>query len=152
MINNILNKYNKDQSNLIEILNEVQDLEGYISLDNQKEIANYLNMELASIYSVITFYSRFTLEPNGKYNLSICMGTACYVKGAKALQDHLEKVLNIKVGETTEDKLFKIVENRCVGACSLAPVLLVNEEIYGNCTKEKLDEIINDIRSSNNVR
>ncbi len=77
------------------------------------------------------------------------MGTACYVKGAKELLDHLEKLLNIKLGEITSDRMFKIVENRCVGACSLAPVLIVNDEVHGNCTNEKLEKIINDLRGSN---
>ncbi len=149
-INSILNKYKKEKENLIEILSEVQDNEGYISLYNQKEIANYLNISLTEVYSVVTFYSRFTLEPSGKYNISVCMGTACYVKGASELLNELESILKIKTGEITEDKKFKIVENRCVGACSLAPVVVVNDEVYGNCTTEKLNEIINSLKGELN--
>ncbi len=149
MENEVLKKYSKDKSNLIEILNEFQDKYGYISLENQLLISDYLNVSMAEIYSVITFYSRFSLSRNGKYNISVCMGTACFVKGAKNLLEKLENTLNIKTGEVTSDGLFKIVENRCVGACSLAPVLIVNDEIYGNCTLDKLESIINDLRSKN---
>ncbi len=146
-IDNIKIKYESNENNLIEILNEVQDSYGYIPCYIQKELSDYLNLSMAHIYGVITFYSRFSLKPQGKYNISVCLGTACYVKGANKLQDHLEKTLNIKVGEVTGDKLFSIVENRCVGACSLAPVFTVNDEVYGNATTEKIDEVIENLRN-----
>ncbi len=149
MVVEILKKYPKESSNLIEILSEIQEQNGYISLENQQLISDYLNIELAEIYSVITFYSRFTTEPSGKYNVSICMGTACYVKGANNLLSKLENILGIKTGEVTKDGLFKIVENRCVGACSLAPVLVINDEIHGNCTEEKLERLIKELKGEN---
>ncbi len=146
----LLKKYTKDKSNLIEILNEIQDKEGYISLENQKAVSDYLNVSLSEVYSVVTFYSRFTLKPSGTYNISVCMGTACFVKGAENLKIELEKILGIKTGEVTEDKLFKIVENRCVGACSLAPVVVVNDEVYGKCSVTKLKEIIKNLKGEVN--
>jgi len=140
--NEILSKYESDKSNLIQILNEVQEKHGYISEKAQSEIATYLKMEMAEIYGVITFYSRFTLEPKGKYNIAICLGTACYVKGAEKLVDKAKEKLNIDVGETTEDGKFSIEATRCIGACGLAPVFTVNEEVYGKATVEKMEEVI----------
>lgn len=100
----IFSKYEQDKSNLIQILNEVQEGYGYISENNQREIAEYLGMEMAEVYGVITFYSRFTLEPKGKYNVAICLGTACFVKGSEKLVDAAKEKLGIDVGETTEDR------------------------------------------------
>jgi len=137
-----LSKYEKDKSNLIQILNEVQEKYGYISTNSQKEIAEYLGMELAEVYGVITFYSRFTLEPKGKYNVAVCLGTACYVKGAEKILDKVKEKLKIDVGQTTEDGKFSIEATRCIGACGLAPVFTVNEEVYGKATPEKVEEII----------
>ena len=100
----ILHKYEQDKSNLIQILNEVQEKYGYISKDAQMEISKYLNIPLAEIYGVITFYSRFTLEPKGKYNIAVCLGTACFVKGSEKVLDKVKEVLKIDVGQTTKDR------------------------------------------------
>ena len=118
----LLKKYKKDKSNLIQFLNEVQEKYGYISTDAQKQISEYLNISMAEIYGVITFYSRFTLESKGKYNIAVCLGTACFVKGAEQILDKVKEILKIDVGQTTEDGLFSIEATRCVGACGLAPV------------------------------
>ncbi len=147
-IEKIKEKYDETESNLIEILNEVQDNFGYIPLEIQKELSEYLNVSMAHIYGVITFYSRFSLKPKAKYSISICMGTACYVKGAKNLSSHLEALLNIKTGEVTSDKVFGIVENRCVGACSLAPVFTINDKVYGNATCESLENEIDKLKNN----
>ena len=138
----IAEKYTKDRDNLIAILNEVQVKYGYIPKESQLTIAEYLNMPLAEVYGVITFYSRFTLIPKGKYNISICMGTACFVKGAKDLVERAKEKLGIDEGQTTEDGKFSLETMRCVGACGLAPVFTINDEVYGKATVKKLDEVL----------
>ena len=138
----ILTKYTKDKSNLIQILNEVQEYYGYIPTNAQKEISKYLGTEMAEIYGVITFYSRFTLKPKGKYHIAICLGTACFVKGSEKLLDTAKEALKIKEGETTEDGKFSLEATRCIGACGLAPVFTVNEEVYGKATPELMKKII----------
>lgn len=140
----LLKNYSQDKSNLIQILNEVQEKYGYIPKQSQIEISNYLSIPMAEIYSVITFYSRFTLEPKGKYNISVCLGTACFVKGSQALLDRLKERLKIDEGQTTPDGKFSIDATRCVGACGLAPVFTINNEVYGKATVKKLDEVLDE--------
>ena len=138
----LVSKYKKDKSNLIQVLNEVQEVYGYIPLDAQKVISEYLDITMAEIYGVITFYARFTLKPKGKYNIAVCLGTACYVKGSQNILDKVKEKLNIDVGETTKDGMFSIESTRCIGACGLAPVFTVNEDVYGKATSEQIDEIL----------
>lgn len=138
----ILARYSKQKDNLIAILNEVQEKYGYIPQKAQLEISKELKIPMAEIYGVITFYSRFTTEPKGKYNISICLGTACFVKGSGAILDRAKERLKINSGEVTEDGKFSIDEVRCVGACGLAPVFMVNNEVYGNATVKLFDEVI----------
>lgn len=147
----ILEKYEKDKSNLIQILNQVQEKYGYISQDAQKEISEYLDISMAEVYGVITFYSRFTLKPKGKYNIAVCLGTACFVKGSEKVLDKVKEVLKIDVGQTTDDGLFSIEATRCVGACGLAPVFTVNDEVYGKATPEMVESVIKRIREEENV-
>ncbi len=142
----ILEKYEKDKSNLIQILNQVQEKYGYISQEAQKAISEYLDISMAEVYGVITFYSRFTLEPKGKYNIAVCLGTACFVKGSEKVLDKVKEILKIDVGQTTEDGLFSIEATRCVGACGLAPVFTVNDEVYGKATPEMVESVIKRIR------
>ena len=127
---------------LIPILHEAQELFGYLPEKVQQIIADGLGASLAEVYGVATFYSRFTLTPKGKYNIQICLGTACYVKGADKVLEKLERVLGIKAGETTPDGKFSIQDARCVGACGLAPVMVINDEVYGKMTPDKVDEIL----------
>ena len=138
----IAEKYTHDKDNLIAILNEVQVKYGYIPKESQLTIAEYLDMPLAEVYGVITFYSRFTLIPKGKYNVSICMGTACFVKGSKELVERAKEKLGIEEGQTSEDGKFSLETMRCVGACGLAPVFTINDEVYGKATVKKLDEVL----------
>ncbi len=147
----LLNNYKPEKDNLIQILNGVQEHYGYIPESAQKDISEYLNMPMAEIYGVITFYSRFTLKPKGKYNIAICLGTACFVKGSEKIMDRAKERLNIEPGQTTEDGIFSIEETRCVGACGLAPVFTVNGEVYGNATVQKLDQVIDEITKEENV-
>ena len=141
-MNSILEKYSKDKSNLIQILNEVQENYGYIPKYSQISISEYLDIPLAEIYGVITFYARFTLKPKGKYNIAVCLVTACFVKGSEKVLDKAKEILKIDVGETTEDGKFSLEATRCIGACGLAPVFTVNEEVYGKATPELMEKVI----------
>ena len=143
----ILEKYTTDRDNLIQILNETQEKFGYIPKTSQLEISKYLNIPMAEVYGVITFYSRFTLEPKGKYAISVCLGTACFVKGSEQILNRLKDRLKIDVGQTTADGKFSIEETRCVGACGLAPVFTVNGEVYGKATVQKLDQVLDELSS-----
>ena len=143
----ILSKYTNDKSNLIQILNEVQEKFGYVPTIAQEEIAKYLGIEVAEVYGVVTFYSRFTLKPKGKYAISVCMGTACFVKGGEQILERVKQKLGIEEGQTTEDGKFSIDATRCIGACGLAPVFTVNEEVYGKATPQKVDEVIKEYQN-----
>lgn len=147
-IKEILEMYNKNKDNLIQILNEVQEKYGYIPLIAQKEISQYLNITLAEIYGVITFYSRFTLEPKGKYTISVCLGTACFVKGSEKILDRLKERLKIEPGKTTSDGKYSLDTTRCIGACGIAPVFTVNGEVYGKATVKKLDEVLDNLEKN----
>ena len=115
-------------------LQKAQEIYGYLPLEVQRMVATALNKPLAEIYGITTFYSQFSLSPKGKYNVSVCMGTACYVKGSGLLFDNLQKSLGIKDGETSEDGVFSLEACRCIGACGLAPVLTINDDVYGRLT------------------
>lgn len=134
------------KSDLIEVLHKTQDLFGYIPKRIVTMIAKKMDITIAYIYGVITFYSRFSLIPKGKYSLSVCMGTACYVKGANDILDVFIEELGIGVGETTDDQLFSIIETRCVGQCALAPVVNVNEDVYPFFKVEDARTIISELR------
>lgn len=142
----ILKKYEKNKSNLIQILNEVQEYYGYVPMKAQEAISKYLEIEMAEIYGVITFYSRFTLKPKGKYNVAVCLGTACFVKGSEKLLDTAKEALKIKEGETTADGKFSLEATRCIGACGLAPVFTVNDEVYGKATPELMKKVIEEYK------
>ena len=143
-VQKILKKYTQDKDNLIQILNEVQEEFGYIPKFAQEQVANYLNISQAEVYGVITFYSRFTLKPKGKYNISVCLDTACFVKGSEKILDRVKEKLQIDVGETTPDGKFSIEETRCLGACGLAPVFTINGEVYGKATVQMVDKILDE--------
>ena len=143
----LFNEYQPIKDNLIQILNEVQDHYGYIPVHAQTAISEFLKMPMAEIYGVITFYSRFTLKPKGKYNIAVCLGTACFVKGSQKIMDRLKEKLGIEAGETTPDGKFSIEETRCVGACGLAPVFTVNGEVYGKATVQKLDQVLEELNN-----
>ena len=127
---------------LMHILQEAQDIYGYLPLPVQKTIAEGLEISLAEVYGVVTFYSQFSLKPKGKYRVSVCLGTACYVKGSDKILAEVEKELGIKCGECTEDGMFSIDSCRCVGACGLAPVMMINEDVHGKLTPEMVKGIL----------
>ena len=143
----LFKEYQPIKDNLIQMLNEVQEHYGYIPMHAQKALSEFLNVPMAEIYGVVTFYSRFTLKPRGKYNIAVCLGTACYVKGSQKIMDRLKERLKIEPGETTPDGKFSIEETRCVGACGLAPVFTVNGEVYGKATVQKMDQVLDELNS-----
>ena len=127
---------------LMQIMQEAQEIYGYLPLEVQTMIAEGLGISVEEVYGVATFYAQFALSPKGKYNISVCLGTACYVKGAQKLVDRLTEVLGIKPGECTPDGKFSLEACRCIGACGLAPVLTVNEEVYGRLGVDDVQGII----------
>ena len=141
----LFSTYKPDKDNLIQMLNEVQDHYGYVPMYVQEELSKFLKIPMAEIYGVVTFYSRFSLEPQGKYKISVCLGTACFVKGSQKIMDRLSERLKIEAGQTTEDGLFTIDQTRCVGACGLAPVFTVNGEVYGKATVQQLDKVLDEL-------
>ena len=141
----LCDEYKPIKDNLIQMLNEMQEHYGYIPMYAQQVLSEFLNIPMAEIYGVVTFYSRFTLKPKGKYNISVCLGTACFVKGSQKIMDRLKERLQIEAGETTSDGKFSIEETRCVGACGLAPVFTVNGEVYGKATVQKLEQVLDEL-------
>lgn len=141
-IDQILDLNGRDESFLIQNLEQIQNALGYLPEDVQAYVAEAMGIPLSKVYGVVTFYSLFNTEPIGKYKISICMGTACYVKGSGEIMAEFEKQLNIKMGETTQDGRFTLEACRCLGACGLAPVLTVNGKVFGRLTADDVSSII----------
>lgn len=133
---------------LMHILQEAQGIYGFLPIEVQKVIAEGLGISLSEVYGVVTFYSQFSLTPKGKNRISICLGTACYVKGSDKILEEIEKQLGIKCGECTKDGLFSIDSCRCVGACGLAPVMMIGDEVYGKLTPDKVKGILDSYREA----
>lgn len=131
-----------EQGALMPILQGAQGIYGYLPIEVQQHIAEKTGHPLAEVYGVASFYSQFILNPKGDYAVNVCLGTACYVKGAGLLMDKLESLLGIKSGEITADRKFSLDATRCIGACGLAPVLTINEEVYGRLTPDMLKGIL----------
>nr|WP_054875569.1 NADH-quinone oxidoreductase subunit NuoE [Oxobacter pfennigii] len=128
---------------LMPILNEIQDALGYLPRFAMEEVSKTLDMPLAEIYGVATFYSRFTLKPRGEHTISVCLGTACYVKGSKDVFDKLVEELKVKgSGDTTEDGKFTLDATRCLGCCGLAPVITIDEDVYGKVVPNEISNIL----------
>ncbi|MCX7841460.1 MAG: NADH-quinone oxidoreductase subunit NuoE [Clostridia bacterium] len=138
----IIAKYKNTRGALIPVLHEAQEVYGYLPMSVQKKISEGLNVPLTEIYGVVTFYTQFSLNPKGKYKISVCMGTACYVKGAGQILDKLKEKLGIHAGECTEDGLFSLDACRCIGACGLAPVITINEDVYGRLNADDVEGIL----------
>lgn len=138
---------NKDKKGaLMPVLQYAQEHFGYLPMEILKLVSRRLGTPLSEIYGVATFYSQFTFVPVGKYKINVCLGTACYVNGAQSILEEIEKELGIKHGQTTPDLQFSIVEARCLGDCSLAPVVMINEDIYPNLKKSDIKGIIDQYR------
>jgi len=143
----ICKKYADIPGSLITILNDVQEKVGYLPLQIQEIIAKETGSSLNEVYGVATFYSRFAFTPTGKHKVSICLGTACYVKGAQSLVDGFENQLGIKLGETSADNEYTLEATRCIGACGLAPVLTADGEVHGNLKTDDIAKIIKEINN-----
>lgn len=142
IIKDACKQFDNKESELINVLHAVQGKLGYLPAEVQEIIASELNMSVAKIYGVVTFYSFFTMIPQGEFPISICMGTACYVRGAEQVLAELKRRLKIEVGQTTPDGKFSLSSLRCVGACGLAPVVMVGEKVYGRVSPQQIKEII----------
>ena len=131
-----------DSSRLMGVMQEAQGIYGYLPIEVQQMIADGMGVPLEKVYGVATFYAQFSLSPKGEYNISVCLGTACYVKGAGEVFDKLKEILGIDAEECTPDGRFSLTACRCIGACGLAPVLTVNEDVYGKLTADDVPGII----------
>ena len=138
----VIAKHKGEPGALMPVLQEAQGIFGYVPLDVQEIIAEGLGTTLAEVYGVATFYAQFSLEPKGEYVVGVCLGTACYVKGSQKVLDKLAEVLEIPVGRTTADGRFTLNATRCLGACGLAPVMMINDEVYGRLTPDEIPAII----------
>lgn len=141
-LNHIIDENRTEKGALMEVLHEAQNLFGYLPIEVQRIISKGMNIPLAEIYGVVTFYSQFTLEPKGEYEIAVCMGTACYVKGAQDIVDEIKKDLDIDVDETSTDRKFSLIATRCIGACGLAPVMTINDAVYGNLETSEVKGIL----------
>ena len=139
-------EFNNDKTELINVLHKTQEHFGYLPAEVQELIAAELNMSVAKVYGVVTFYSFFTMVPRGQNPISICTGTACYVRGAEKVLDEFRKQLGIEVGQVTQDGKFSLSCLRCVGACGLAPVVMIGEKTFGRVAPEKVNEILSEFR------
>lgn len=131
---------------LMMVLHKAQNIFGYLPKEVQDMISEEMRIPVSEIYGVATFYSQFSLVPKGEYDIGVCLGTACYVRGAQEVLDKIQEELGISVGQTTPDRKFSISATRCLGACGLAPVLVVNEDVYGRLKPEDVKEILNKYR------
>jgi NADH:ubiquinone oxidoreductase subunit E len=130
------------KGSLMQVLHKAQDIFGYLPIEVQKYISTELGVPLAEVYGVATFYTQFSINPKGKHKIGVCLGTACYVKGSQLIMDKLSKELNIKVGQTTEDNLFTLEATRCLGCCGLAPVMMIDQDVYGKLEPNRIPEIL----------
>jgi len=149
-LKNYIAEYQKKKnpdSYLIAVLHKAQELYGYLSKDTMEFVAEEMRIPTSHIWGVATFYHYFNLTPRGKYTISVCLGTACYVKGSVEIMEALKEELKIKEGETTEDMMFTLQEARCLGACGLAPVIMVNGKIHGELTPKKVIDVIRSYRN-----
>ena len=140
----ICKEYNYDKGELINVLHQTQNTFGYLPEDVQEIIAENLNTSLAQVYGVVSFYSFFTMTPKGKHPINICKGTACYVRGAENIINEFKNLLDINIGETTKDEKFSLSSLRCIGACGLAPVVLIGDKVYGRVTLDSVKDILDE--------
>jgi len=138
----LIREYNEGPSSLIQVLNNIQEEHGYIPQDVQQLVAQEMGIPFSRVFEVTSFYARFTTEPKGKYEVSVCLGTACYVKGAQILLNELKRMLNVEENQTTPDGLYTLTASRCIGACALAPAIIVNKDVHGFLTTESLPGIL----------
>ncbi|WP_053956261.1 complex I 24 kDa subunit family protein [Inediibacterium massiliense] len=138
----VIQKHREQKGALIPVLNDAQKIFGCLPMEVQKKISEGLHIPLAEIYGVVTFYAQFSIEPKGEYTIGVCLGTACYVKGSQKILDKIQKELNVEVGKTSADGKFTLEATRCIGACGLAPVITVNEDVYGRLVESDIPAIL----------
>ena len=140
-------RHKGERGAVMPVLQEAMNIFGYVPQDVQEIIADGLGVTLSEVYGVATFYSQFSLEPKGEYVIGVCLGTACYVKGSQKIMDRLSQELKVDVGRTTKDGKFTLNATRCLGACGLAPVMMINEEVYGRLTPDEVPGILDKYRA-----
>lgn len=145
-VKNISINYNEVKGGLIQVLHDIQSLFGYLPEKALQIVSKELDIPMSEIYSVATFYSQFTLEPKGEHIIRVCLGTACYVKGAQDIIDRLGNLLEVEVGKTTKDGKFTLEAARCLGGCGLAPVLMIDDKVYGRLIPDDLIRIIEEYK------
>lgn len=141
-IKGVCKSFNNEGGEVINVLHKVQGEYGYLTIEVQALIAKELNIPVAKVYGIVSFYSFFTMIPKGKYPISVCLGTACYVRGGEKVLDELKKQLNVEVGGTTNDRKFSLDVLRCIGACGLAPVITIGDKVYGRLTPDQIKGIL----------
>ncbi len=141
-ITNIIDLYKDKEGSLIQILHLAQEIYGYLPLDMQKFIASSMDKPLSEVSGVITFYSFFSTKPRGQHTIRVCLGTACYVRGGKKLVERLQELLGVQIGETTKDGKFTFEIARCIGACGLAPAIMIDDAVYKQVNVNKLESIL----------
>lgn len=141
-LRSVIESYRDSKGATIPILHKAQEIYGYLPIEVQTIIAEELNVPLAEIYGIVTFYAQFSLNPKGRYEIGVCLGTACYVKGSGDILEKIKSLLGIDVGECTPDGKFSLVATRCIGACGLAPVITINEDVYGRLVTDDIEDIL----------
>jgi len=142
----ILKRYKTERKELIHILHEVQKEYGYIPVESVSAISKYLRITESEIFGILTFYKAFTLEPRGKHHITICMGTACHIRGAPKIVEEVQRQLGIDAGETTPDRMFSLETVNCLGCCAIGPVAVIDGNYYSNITTKKINSIINEYK------
>jgi len=150
LIDEVIQKFKDKPGALIPVLEEIQGITGYLPESVQRKVASGLNLPLSQVYGVTTFYSFFTMKPRGKHQIRVCLGTACHVRGAKRNMERLIQALNVKPGECTEDREFSLDVVRCLGACGLAPVMVVDEDTHKQVKEAKLGQILKQYQDGSN--
>ncbi len=141
-LNALMSEWKDKQGALMPVMQGAQDIYGYLPIEVQKMIAKGMDVPYAEVYGVATFYSQFMLNPKGQFSISVCLGTACYVKGSADVLDKICEVLGVAPGETSADGRFSVEATRCIGACGLAPVMTINSEVYGRVTPDEIPDIL----------
>ena len=145
-VKEILNRYEKSSESLISVLQEIQERYHYLPEESLRYVSEQLKVPLTQVFAVATFYNAFSLKPKGKYVIQVCMGTACHIKGAPVLLEELKNILNVEEHEVTKDGLFSVETVRCLGCCSLAPVISISGRVYGNLKPENIEGIIKSLK------
>lgn len=138
----IIENHKNQKGALMPILQEAQEVYGYLPIEVQQIVADKMGISLEEVYGVVSFYSQFNLNPKGKYKISVCLGTACYVKGSQKVLDRVANILHIQPGDITSDGVYSLDATRCIGACGLAPVMSINDDVYGRLVPEEVDKIL----------